>query len=640
MNSLAAFMMNTLGSGAQRPAVVDTVLYGTLGTLDDTRYYFTNLLHQSPLDKTLVIHTFTDGVSHLADPAKRISYRISNDNGLNFGSKATLYDPTDGNFQVQDPSIGVDSNGRLHILADCHNGFTGGDTHEVRYMYSDDNGATLSSPVTIALPGGGLATFRFYGRMIQVDNVLMSPAYFFTEEGTFTNSARYVLRSTDFGANWNWILVESTTEYINESELLGINDDVVIMVSRQEASPKQFIMYKSEDKGATWFRCGLLSTTVIMSVANPCRLHKFFLDNGVEVAAMYFVDRANARLYGMYGKLENFIVGGVGGFNINTLTLLRQESVYLHYGDMVHYDGNLNAFGVWTREASTTPLVDNELIHFTNMTTHYGTLLDVLTPVTIYDHLAAPLGIYSWRGLATNNTNDNGTVNSSGQVTLFKSLRPGPTNVNFSATAGGIILGDGLEFDGTKVLTHSTALTFNPLSQSAAGYTDVHWTIHACWKAGTGSNPDAAYSLFGNNGASSSNIGLAIYYDDRASQSINNGLKIFITRGGGTFIINLAAAGIITPNAYFILTIETALVEAVQDDKVKVYINGVLQSTTVSTFNTTVATPPTYGAQIGGVGNNVLPLTGGIKHVIIQNTIDIDSVRDEIINTLMTLEGL
>lgn len=493
--------------------------------------------------------------------------------------------------------------------------------------------------MTVALPGG-LATFRFYGRMIQVDDVLMSPAYFFTEEGDFTNSARYVLRSTDFGANWTWILVESTSAYINESELLGITDDVVIMVSRQEDSPKQFIMYKSEDKGLTWFNCGVLSTTVVMSVANPCRLHKFFLDNGVEVVAMYFVDRANARLYAMYGRLDNFIIGGVGGFNTNTVTLLRQESIYLHYGDFVHYEDNLNAYGVWTRENSAVALADNELIHFTNLATHYGKLLDVLTPVTIYDHLAAPLGIYSWRGLLANNTNDNGTVTANNEVTLFKSLGPGPTGNNFSATAGGIILGDGLEFDGTKVLNHSTAATFNPLSQSSAGYTDVNWTMHACVKFGTSSDPNAAYALFGTNGASSSNIGVAIYYDDRVAQSINNGLKIIITRGAGTFIINFAAANVITPNTYQLLTIETDLSEAAQNDKVRIYINKVLQSTTVTTFNTTVATPPTYGANIGGAGNSVLPFVGGIKHLVIQNAIDIDSVRDEIIDTLMDLEGL
>lgn len=638
MNSLAAFMMSTLGSAASRTATDDTVAYSLLSTLDNTRYYLNSLLHKNG---DVIINTYTDGVAHYDDATKKIVYRLSTDLGLTFGAASTLYDPSDSNFQVQDPGIGIDSNGRLHIMADCHNNIAStGQTHELRYMYSDDNGATVSSPVVIALPNPALTTFRMYGRVIQCGDVLMAPSYHFTDEGDFTACSRYVLRSTDFGANWTWVLVETGAENINEGELLAVNDSVVIMECRQEASPKQHIMYKSEDAGLTWFRVGVSSTTIIMSVAAPPRLHKFFLDDGTEIAVKYFSDRPNGILYAIYGRLNNFIIGGIGGWNLNTLTVLRDDTVYLHYGDYCHVTGNLNSIGVHPREQSTTPLVDNEMIHFTNMATHYGKLFSILTPVTIYDHLAAPSCIYNWRELVANNTNDGGTVTSSNEVTLFKSLPPGPTGINFSATAGGIILGDGLEFDGTKVLTHSTAGNFNFLSYSGAGYTDVNWTLHACWKAGAGSNPDAAYSLFGTNGTSAANIGIAIFYDDRISQSINNGLKFTITRGGGTFIINFANADIITPNAFHWITIECDLSLATQNDKVKVYINGVLQSTTVTTFNTTVATGPTYGAQIGGAGNNVLPLIGAIKHLIFQNAIDIASVRDEITDTLMTLEGL
>jgi hypothetical protein len=342
----------------------------------------------------------------------------------------------------------------------------------------------------------------------------------------------------------------------------------------------------------------------------------------------------------MYGRLDNFVVGGIGGWNINTLTLLRTDTVYLHYGDMCHANGNMNAFGVYPRESGTTPLVDNEMIYFTNLTSQYGKVFSILTPVTIYDHLAAPYAIFNWRGLLALNTNDYGTVTTSNEVTLFKSLGPGPTGINFSATAGGIILGDGLEFDGTKALTHSTVATFDFLSNSGAGYTDVNWTFHICVKPGTGSNPNAVYGMFGSNGTSASSIGVAIFYDDRAAQPSNNALKLTITRGGGTFIINFNNDNILTPNVYQILTIVCDLSEATTNNKVRIYINKVLQSTTVTTFNTTVTTPQTYGSQIGACGNNTIPFTGGIKHIIIQNAVDIASVRDEITDTLMDLEGL
>jgi hypothetical protein len=640
MSNLKAFMMTTIGAGAARITTLDTVTYGLLETFDETRYYLNSLLHQSPLDKNIILNTFGDGVAHVTDAAKKISFRKSTDSGLTFGAKATVYDPTDSNFQIQDPGAGYDSNGRFHIFADCHNNFaSSGQTHELRYMFSDDDCTTISSPVVITLPAISLATFRMYGRMIQNNNVLMVPAYFQTEEGDTTNSARYILRSTDFGANWTWVEVSTGTTYINESELLGVDNDTVIMVSRHEVV-KQFNMYKSSDNGLTWINCNVLGTGVVMATAGPCRLLKFFLDDGTEVAGMYFPDRSNDRLYGLYGKIENFIIGGVGGWNLNTLTLLRQDTEYLHYGDMSHYDRNMNAFGAWPREASATPLVDNELVYFTNPTTQYGKVFSILTPSTIYDHLALPAGIYSWRGLLANNTNDYGTVNVSSQVTLLKSLEPGPTNRNFSATAGGIILGDGMEFDGTKALTHSTAITFDFLSNSSAGYTDVNWTITWLGKIGNSSNPNAAYSIFGNNGTSAANIGLAIFFDDRAAVPRNNALVMSITAGGLTFIINFSNDNILTPNIFLCLTIECDLSLGTTNDKVKIYVNGVLQSTTVTTFNTGVVAPPTFGAQIGASGNNVLPFVGSMKHLVIQNSIDIAQVRNELIDTLMDLEGL
>jgi hypothetical protein len=159
-------------------------------------------------------------------------------------------------------------------------------------------------------------------------------------------------------------------------------------------------------------------------------------------------------------------------------------------------------------------------------------------------------------------------------------------------------------------------------------------------KIGNSSNPNAAYSIFGNNGTSAANIGLAIFFDDRAAVPRNNALVMSITAGGLTFIINFSNDNILTPNIFLCLTIECDLSLGTTNDKVKIYVNGVLQSTTVTTFNTGVVAPPTFGAQIGASGNNVLPFVGSMKHLVIQNSIDIAQVRNELIDTLMDLEGL
>lgn len=605
------------------------------------RYYLSSLLHQNPTNKSVVIHTYTNGDYHTDDPAKKIVYRKSTDRGETYGSEGTIYDPTDSTMFVQDPGIGYDRRGRLHVLADCHESFSAGVAHALRYLYSDDDAATWSSPVTITLPANSQDGFRPYGRIIDVGGVLMAPCYFFTDEGDFTTSSRYILRSTDRGANWTWIEVETTvSEYINESELLDVTNDIIFMISRQEPSPKQFIMYKSLDAGLTWERVGMLSTTIVMSIAAPCRLHKFRWDDGTWMCVMYFTQKSGANVYAMYGKLSNGIEGGLGLFNNNTVTLLVDDTVILHYGDFVHYNNNMNIRGAWSREINNPD--DNQIVYFEGPATHYDTLEPIIRPDTIYSRLASIQIAFAPRGLVSNTDNEYGIVNASDQITTLKSLRPGPLSQNFTATAGGIVLTSGrMVFDGTKRLAHGTASYFNFLHYSSAGYTDINHTVYFVIKPGTTSNPDAAYGIFGNSGASAGNIGWCLFFDDRVAQSRNNSARLLISKGSAGFIIEFTNDNVITPNVLQVVCIEIDLAQAVQNDKVKLWVNNVLQSTTVTTFNTTVnSANASFVAQIGSGGNNVLPFIGEFSDIIIQNAIDLPSVRTNMNQVLMTLNGL
>jgi hypothetical protein len=619
----------------------DTETYSLDATFDENRYALNSLLHQRPNDKNIIVHTFTDGTAHVTDAGKKIVFRKSTDRGVSWGSKTTLYDPTDGTFQVQDPGIGYDRRGRLHIMADCHSNFAStGQSHELRYMYSDDDGTTVSSPTTITLPSNGLATFRMYGRIIDVSGVLLAPAYFQTEEGNTTNSARYALRSTDGGANWTWILIETTSTYINETEFLAIDSNVVIAVSRHEVL-KQFYMYKSLDRGATWAVIGVLGTTITMTVAAPCRLHKWKLDDGTYAIAMYFVKKTSTyTLYAMYGRLDVGIEAGLGIFKSSTVTTLATNANIIHYGDVCHYNGNMNAKAVYSREVNFP--TDNELVYLELPATHYSTVEGLISPVTIYDRLAQPEFIGTYRGLVSNTTNDYGVVNGSSQVTTLKSIAPGPTGRNFTATAGGIVLsGSGMDFDGTKALANASSATWNFLHYSGAGAADVNYTIWFCGKFGTSSNPNAGYGFIGNNGASAANRGMCSLYDDRASVPRNNALVFYISKGSAGFIIEFVNADLITPNTKFVMCIEVDLSQSAQNDKVKVYLNGVLQSTTVTTYNSTINNlDSTYSLQIGAAGNSVLPFIGTICDVVIQNAIDIASVRDNFTDALMSLEDI
>lgn len=613
-------------------------VYALNSTFDENRYYLNSLLHQSPKNGNIILNTFTDGTNHGVDVNKKIVFRKSTDKGVTFGAKTTLYDPTDGSTQPQDPSIGFDTNGRLHIFADCHDpaGVPGG-SHEVRYMYSDDDGATVSTPVVLTLPSIGLATFRMYGRVIQCGSILLAPIYFLTEEGDFTNSARYVIRSTDFGATWTFIQIEYGTTYINETELLAINNTVVIAMSRNEVT-KQFTMYKSTDAGLTWINVGDFGTGMTLTVAAPCRLHKFRLNNGTWACVMYFTNKGvnPEKIYAIYGRLDVGVDGGSGLFRRNTLTEVASNTDIIHYGDYCHYNNNMNAIGSWVRETNFPN--DNELIYITAPATQYTTVFNLINPVTIYDALAGLELAVTRRGLVTNTTNDYGVVDSLGRVTTLKSIAPSPTGRDFTATAGGITLNNGIDFDGTKALSNNTSTTWNFMSYSGAGYTDVNYTLYFTTKIGTSSNPNATLGMLGNNGTSAGSRGMGLFYNDVSPR--NNNLRFLITKGTAGLIIDFSNDDVVTPNTKVVVTLEVDLSQSVNNNKVKLYINGTLISTTVTSFLTTVASPPTYNLQIGACGNNTVPFVGTMYDVVIQNFIDLPSVRTSFINSLKAQEGI
>lgn len=616
-----------------------TKTYSLIETFDDTRYYLNSLLHQNPKDKRIIVHTFGDGVDHVSDPAKRISYRLSTDRGLTYGAKATLYDPTDSTYQIQDPGVGMDRRGRLHILADCHTLVgTAGGTHEARYMYSDDNGVTVSSPVVIPPPATSLVTFRFYGRIIDTGGgVLLAPSHWVTEEANTTNSERWVLRSTDYGANWTWHLIEATTDYINETELLAVTSNVIFSMSRYEV-PKQYVMCKSTDAGITWTRVGGFGTTITMSGSpGPCRLHKFRADTGKYYAAMYFPDKGNNRVYAMYGRLDNGVEAGIGLFNTTTVTLLTTQANDTHYGDFCHYNNNMNCRGAWPLEVGSFPF-DNQMIYFENQATHYNTVAAIIDPITIYDKLGIPIFIGTYRGMVANTDNTYGVVDSSNRVTTLKSILPGPLAQNFTATAGGILLdGTGMTFDGTKALTHGTSSYWNFMHYSSAGATDLNYTMYFKLKIGVVSNPNAFYGIIGNSAGGAGNRGITLGYDDRAAVPASDRINFQISKGTVGWVIKFDNDNVITPNAFHVVCMEVDLSQASNNNKVKLYVDGVLISTTVSEYTASVINSATYAMQIGNIGNSTAGgfLVGTIKDVIIQNAIEIPTVRTNFTQALI-----
>jgi hypothetical protein len=192
-----------------------------------------------------------------------------------------------------------------------------------------------------------------------------------------------------------------------------------------------------------------------------------------------------------------------------------------------------------------------------------------------------------------------------------------------------------LTFGGSQWLTSSSAASTWSFLHNATGS-----SVFGMWKPGTTSDPNAVYGFAGTCAGSSSNVGVFLSYDDRVSISRNNKLNVFVSNNaGGTPIDAPSADNFVTPNAY--QTVGYVLnPSASASTRSSIRVNG----GTASETNTQTATPtdvaPTFTLQIGALGNNVAPLTGGLTELVIVSGIASTDTRQRIEGYLAWKWGL
>ena len=121
--------------------------------------------------------------------------------------------------------------------------------------------------------------------------------------------------------------------------------------------------------------------------------------------------------------------------------------------------------------------------------------------------------------------------------------------------------------------------------------------------------------LFGNNGGTSTNIGLTFL-------SINNDPRFFVSRGvTGSFVVDVSTPNnTIGANQYLFFS-EIDADNSVVANRGKLYINnGSAYSNTAN--NPVSGANATYDLQIGTRGNNVSPLNGNHQEVVIYNSLN------------------
>lgn len=174
---------------------------------------------------------------------------------------------------------------------------------------------------------------------------------------------------------------------------------------------------------------------------------------------------------------------------------------------------------------------------------------------------------------------------------------------------------DVLQFVGGRY-TAATAADWKYLHDGTANV----W-IMAVAKFGTSSNPGATYGLFGSDGGSTANIGVAFYYDDSGA---SDSVIVEISRGqSGAARAIMNEAGDLTPNTWHSLQLNLDANNGSANSRIGLQIDGVSPGGAtgigaVSTSN------PTYTFQLGAVGNSVVPLTGAIAEIFAYDNGSVD----------------
>jgi BNR repeat protein len=239
-------------------------------------------------------------------------------------------------------------------------------------------------------------------------------------------------------------------------------------------------------------------------------------------------------------------------------------------------------------------------------------------------------------GLVNNTTNDFGTV-SSGSVTALKSVAPGPLGRNFTVSGTAPTLSStGIVFGGSgNFVSSSAASTWSFLHYNATA-ANRKWTAHAVFKFGTGSDPNAAYGLFGTNASTNANIGANAFFDDRSSLTRNDGFSTAISAGSGNAVSTYFRSTSTIPNQLSVITLESYYNTNLGAQEQAMFLNGKQQ---YFYNNLTPLSPsssaPTYTLDIGGVGNSALRLTGAMEELILQSTVSTTTVRDNFIQGLI-----
>lgn len=357
------------------PTVDVTKTTSIYNTYTNSGHYFLSAgIDQMPSTRNRLIGYFSDGDEHNVEATKHVTVRISTDMGRTWGAANTVYDPS-GSLAIQDLGGGFSRTSVHHIFTALVDA-SSVTPETIIYLRSTDGGVSYSATdLSSILPSDGLAAYRALGNMIDVNGILMMPFYKALGEGNPSQSANYLLRSTDDGVTWTAITVRAKgSSYYNEGTIAYLELGYVIYLARNEIT-SEYRQFMSTDYGLTWTDQGDQSLGESFSFAGPCRMTSFKIES-IPVIACYYTDRGANITKVVYATAANLRNNGLTGWTTSTRTTILNTGIRAHYGGFLQYYNNMNCLMLSAYENGD--LTVNSLISVMVLSTQYSSVKTAL----------------------------------------------------------------------------------------------------------------------------------------------------------------------------------------------------------------------------------------------------------------------